>query len=84
MTNVLIPVVEASEFKDHAKKNSKQNLKYFRFMSLTGPPNRTSTSLPHDFSIVPGDVAEQHHGVQLHAALMELLLWDGTKLHSRT
>lgn len=41
-------------------------------------------ALPHDFSILSGDVAEQHHRVQLHAALMELLLWDLTELHRGT
>lgn len=41
-------------------------------------------SLPHDFSIVPGDVTMQHHGVQLYAALVEVLLWDRTELHGWT
>lgn len=40
--------------------------------------------LPHNLSIVCRDVAEQHHRVQLHAALMELLLWERLELHRRT
>lgn len=53
-------------------------------LSLASYLMRDIIILPHNFSIVCRDMAQQHHRVQLHAALLELLLWDWTELHRWT
>lgn len=53
-------------------------------LSLFANRNSSVIVLPHNFSIISGDMADQHHRVQLHAALMKFILSDRTELHRRT
>ena len=39
--------------------------------------------VPHNGGVCAGDLAVEHHGVQLHGASVEVLLRDRTELHRR-
>lgn len=61
-----------------------EDYRLYRSTDLSLFANRNSSVLPHNFSIISGDMADQHHRVQLHAALMKFILSNRTEIHRRT
>lgn len=77
MTQVVFEQLDTGNTEDY-------RLYRFTDLSLFANRNYSVIVLPHNFSIISGDMADQHHRVQLHAALMKFILSDRTELHRRT